>query len=77
MKIVRYEDHDGAKLGAVKGEGIIDLDHGFPSLSDNAIELIEQWRDFKREVQRVVAQGAPDVALAKVRLLAPMARPGK
>ncbi len=77
MKIVRYEDHDGAKLGAVKGEGIIDLDHRFPSLSDNAIELIKQWRDLKREVQRGVAQGAPDVALAKVRLLAPVARPGK
>jgi len=77
VKIVRYEDHDGAKLGAVKGEGIIDLGHRFPSLSDNAIELIEQWRDLKREVQRIVAQGAPDVALAKVRLLAPMARPGK
>ena len=71
MKIVRYEDHDGAKLGAVKGEGIIDLGRRFPSLSDNAIELIKQWRDLSGEVQTVVAQSAPDVALAKVRLLAP------
>jgi ureidoglycolate lyase len=77
VKIVRYEDHDGAKLGAVKGEGIIDLGRRFPSLSDNAIELIKQWRDLSGEVQTVVAQSAPDVALAKVRLLAPVARPGK
>ena len=77
MKIVRYEDHDGAKLGAVKGEGVVDLGRRFPSLSDNAIELIKQWRDLSGEAQTVVAQSAPDVALAKVRLLAPVARPGK
>ena len=77
MKIVRYEDDDGAKLGAVKGEGVVDLCRRFPSLSDNAIELIKQWRDLRGEAQTVVAQSAPDVALAKVRLLAPVARPGK
>jgi ureidoglycolate lyase len=77
VKIVRYEDHEGAKLGAIKGECIIDLGRRFPSLSDNAVELIKQWRDLKGEGQRVVAEGAPDVALAKVRLLAPVARPGK
>ena len=77
MKIVRYEDRDSAKLGAVKGEGVVDLGRRFPSLSDNAIELIKQWRDLSGEVQTVVAQSAPDVALAKVRLLAPVARPGK
>ena len=77
MKIVSYEDHNGAKLGAVKGEGVVDLSRRFPSLSDKAIELIEQWRDLSGEAQTVVAQSAPDVALAKVRLLAPVARPGK
>ena len=77
MKIVRYEDHDGVKLGAVKGEGVVDLGRRFRSLSDNAIELIKQWRDLSGEAQTVVAQSAPDVALAKVRLLAPVARPGK
>jgi len=77
VKIVRYEDHDGVKLGAVKGEGVVDLGRRFRSLSDNAIELIKQWRDLSGEAQTVVAQSAPDVALAKVRLLAPVARPGK
>jgi len=77
VKIVRYEDRDGAKLGAVKGEGVVDLSRHFPSLSDNTIEVIKQWRDLSGEVQMVVAQSAPDVALAKVRLLAPVARPGK
>ena len=45
MKIVRYEDKSGVKLGAVKGDGVVDLTRRFPSLSDNTIELIQQWRD--------------------------------
>ena len=59
MKIVRYEDHDGAKLGAVKGEGVVDLGRRCPSLSDNAAELIKQWRDLSAEVQTVVARARP------------------
>ena len=35
MKIVRYKDETGVKLGAVKGDGVIDLTRRFPSLSDN------------------------------------------
>ena len=34
MKIVRYKDEIGVKLGAVKGDGVIDLTRRFPSLSD-------------------------------------------
>ena len=45
MKIVRYKDETGVKLGAVKGDGVIDLTRRFPSLSDNAIELIQQWSE--------------------------------
>ena len=33
MKIVRYKDEAGLKLGAVKGEGLIDLNRRLPSLS--------------------------------------------
>jgi 2-keto-4-pentenoate hydratase/2-oxohepta-3-ene-1,7-dioic acid hydratase in catechol pathway len=40
MKIVRYEDKSGAKLGAVTGEGVVELTRRFLSLSDNTIELI-------------------------------------
>src|SRR5208337_4401590 len=77
MKIVRYKDETGVKLGAVKGDGVIDLTRRFPSLSDNAIELIEQWSEAKPQIEKIVSESAPDAALAKVRLLAPVARPGK
>jgi len=77
MKIVRYEDRSGVKLGAVKGEGVVALTRRLPLFSNNGIELIEGWPHLKADAERIVAQNAPDVALAEVRLLAPIARPGK
>jgi hypothetical protein len=77
MKIARYKDETGVKLGAVKGDGVIDLTRRFPSLSDNAIELIQQWSEAKPDLEKIVSHSAPDAALANVRLLAPVARPGK
>ena len=43
MKIVRYEDNSGIKLGAVKGDGVVELTRRFSSLSGDTIELIKQW----------------------------------
>ena len=77
MKIVRYEDKAGVKLGAVKGEGVVELTRRFPSVSENAIELIQQWASLKPRVERLLSDSAPDAGLADMRLLAPVARPGK
>jgi 2-keto-4-pentenoate hydratase/2-oxohepta-3-ene-1,7-dioic acid hydratase in catechol pathway len=77
MKIVRYEDTSGAKLDAVKGEGVVELTRRFLSLFDNTIELIEQRPRLRGDVERLVARSAPDAALTDVQLLAPVARPGK
>ena len=77
MKIVRYVEKNGVKLGAVKGDGVIDLTRAFPSVSDNATEFIRQWSEAKPQIEKVVSDSAPDAALAKVHLLAPVARPGK
>ena len=77
MKIVRYLVKNEAKLGAVKGDGVIDLTRPFPSISDNPIELIQQWSEAKPDLEKIVSESTPDAALANVRLLAPVARPGK
>ena len=45
MKIVRYKDKSGVKLGAVKGDGVVDLNDRFPALSDNTIDLISSGRN--------------------------------
>jgi len=77
MKIIRYEEKGGIKLGVVKGDGVIELTRRFLSLSDNTIELISQWPWFRPNVERIAAESAPDAALTSLRLLAPVARPGK
>jgi 2-keto-4-pentenoate hydratase/2-oxohepta-3-ene-1,7-dioic acid hydratase in catechol pathway len=77
MKIVRYQDRSGARLGAIQGEGVVELTRRFPSLADNTIGLITQWTNLKPNLERVVSESAPDAALANVHLLAPVARPGK
>jgi 2-keto-4-pentenoate hydratase/2-oxohepta-3-ene-1,7-dioic acid hydratase in catechol pathway len=77
MKIVRYVEKGGVKLGAAKGDGVVELTRRFPSLSDNTIELIRQWHQLKPDAERIVSESAPDACLADVHLLAPVARPGK
>lgn len=77
MKIVRYKHEGHARLGVVKDDGLVDLNEGFPALSDNTIELITQWAKFRAEIERIVADSVPETALTDVHLLAPVARPGK
>jgi 2-keto-4-pentenoate hydratase/2-oxohepta-3-ene-1,7-dioic acid hydratase in catechol pathway len=77
MKLVRYEDKAEAKLGAVKGDGVIELTKRLPSLSDRMTDLISRWSDLRGAVQRFQEDAAPDAALKDVHLLAPIARPGK
>ncbi|HEY2663362.1 MAG TPA: fumarylacetoacetate hydrolase family protein [Candidatus Binataceae bacterium] len=77
MKLVRHSTNNGAKIGAVKGDGIVDLSGRIASIGDNMIELIARWSDLRESVQQVVERSAPDIALREARLLAPVARPGK
>ena len=77
MKLVRYEDQSGVKLGAVKGEGIVDLTTPMPSVSDNMVDLISRWTNLRADAELLVNEAVVDARLADVRLLAPIARPGK
>jgi 2-keto-4-pentenoate hydratase/2-oxohepta-3-ene-1,7-dioic acid hydratase in catechol pathway len=77
MKLVRYSTNSGARIGAVKGDRIVDLSEPVPALDDNMIELIMRWPDLRGPLQQVVQDSAPGIALAEARLLAPVARPGK
>ena len=65
MKIVRYKDETGVKLGAVKGDGVIDLTRRFPSLSDNAIELIQQWSEAKPQLEKIVSEQCAGCSFGK------------
>ena len=74
MKLARF-DRDGARLGLVEGEDIVDLTDGgigYPTMLD----LIADADGWRARVEGAAAQGSRQ-ALADVRLLAPVERPGK
>ena len=77
MKLATYSDRGIVKLGAIKGDGVVDLRKHLPALPAGMIELIAQWPGVQSQVREAAEEAAPDVALAGVRLLAPVPRPGK
>jgi 2-keto-4-pentenoate hydratase/2-oxohepta-3-ene-1,7-dioic acid hydratase in catechol pathway len=77
MKLVTYSDQGKVKVGAIKGDGVIDLTAHVPALPNEMSALIERWDDLRSKVQQVVDKSDPDRALANVALLAPVTRPGK
>ena len=77
MKLARYSAKGEIKLGAVKGEGLVELGKRLPAVTDNMIDLIKMWPEVGTRLTQLVADSAPDESLANVHLLAPIARPGK
>jgi len=77
MKLVRYATKGGSTLGIVKNDGVVDLHKHWPALGDDMIYLIQSWPDIVAGLPNLVAEATPDAALAEVRLLAPVGRPGK
>jgi 2-keto-4-pentenoate hydratase/2-oxohepta-3-ene-1,7-dioic acid hydratase in catechol pathway len=77
MKLVTYSDQGNVKVGAIKGDGVIDLCAHVPALPNEMSGLIERWNGLRPKVQQVVDKSDPDCALAEVALLAPVTRPGK
>jgi 2-keto-4-pentenoate hydratase/2-oxohepta-3-ene-1,7-dioic acid hydratase in catechol pathway len=73
MKFLTYR-YDGAeRVGALRGDEVIDLS----PLAASMLELIESWPDLKAEVQKLVAAAEGGRALSAVELRAPIPRPRK
>lgn len=76
MKLVRYEDADVPRIGAIKADGIVDL-----------VEAGSRWttiraiagagRNAVAELCELIERTAPSRQLSGTRLLAPIERPGK
>jgi 2-keto-4-pentenoate hydratase/2-oxohepta-3-ene-1,7-dioic acid hydratase in catechol pathway len=76
MKLARFHNGDGPRLGLVDGGSIVDLTSGGLSSFRTMTELIVAGDDGLKEA-RAVARVAPRIRLDEVRLLAPIERPGK
>lgn len=76
MRLVRYHATGGARVGVIKGDGVIDLrDAGGPWAT--MMEIVRGGRDALDRIDAIVARVAPSVALESLRLMAPIERPGK
>ena len=73
MKLARYDAGAGVRIGLVLDDTIVDLAAGD---GDAMINLIAEW-DTRKEAIAGAAGSAEGRPLSSVRLLAPVARPGK
>lgn len=71
MKLARYDGGSGARIGIVIGEDIVDAGY-----NGSEIELIAAWDARQAEIE-AAAKAGKRLPLSSVRLLAPVARPGK
>ncbi|HEY3776789.1 MAG TPA: fumarylacetoacetate hydrolase family protein [Rhizomicrobium sp.] len=76
MRLVTYVAAAGPRLGAVVGEGIVDISRHATGAPGDMISLIRQWDMVKPRLEQAVV-GRPDQALRSVKLRAPVLRPGK
>ncbi|WP_375399115.1 fumarylacetoacetate hydrolase family protein [uncultured Sphingomonas sp.] len=75
MKLVRFED-GGEKIGAVKGDRVVDL-VAAGSRWTTIRAIAGGGADSLDAVREIVERAEPVLALADVKLLAPIERPGK
>jgi ureidoglycolate lyase len=78
MKLATFSQGSASELGVVlDGERIVSLSRAAPSLARNMIDLIARWSVVEGEVRRIAAEAKDALALADIRLHAPVRRPGK
>ncbi len=76
MKLLRYDDGGVPKLGVLREAGIVDLDP-LRSRYPTMMSVVEGGAAALEAIEALCATAAPSVALADVRLLPPIERPGK
>lgn len=76
MKLVRYRHQDSTHIGIVKGEGVIDL-NAAGCRWQSVLEIAAGGTPALDTLRQILASYDPAHALANVRLLAPIERPGK
>lgn len=76
MRLARFEANGERRIGAVKGDGLVDL-VAAGSRWTSIRDIAAAGDDALSELQALVERTEPVFALADVRLLAPVERPGK
>lgn len=77
MKLVTFTEHHRRRIGAVVGDSVVDFATTLPHLPQTMIAFLRAGPAAMDEARAAVAAGGHRLALAKVRLEAPVPRPGK
>jgi 2-keto-4-pentenoate hydratase/2-oxohepta-3-ene-1,7-dioic acid hydratase in catechol pathway len=77
MKLVTFTESHRRRVGAVEGDAVVDLAAAAPYLPQSTMQFLRAGPDALAEARAAVTTGKHRLALAKVRLEAPIPRPGK
>jgi len=76
VKLVRYQDGTGARIGALVGDGIASITARLPQFTEIR-QIAAGGAEALNALKAALAGASPDLPLAGARLLAPIERPGK
>ena len=77
MKLVTFAAGPAPQLGVVVDDRVVPLGAIDPCLPGDMIGLIKAWPEVAADIQAIAKAAAVALPLEQVRLLAPIARPGK
>ena len=78
MKLASFSAGRAPELGLVTDQRILSLSRAAPRLAEDMLDLIARWPALEGEVRRIAGEGSAEAFdLDRVRLLAPIRRPGK
>lgn len=76
MKLARYDAGQGARIGVVQGDGIIDLASAGVDVGD-MLEIVKGGDAILEQIRKAISGKSADHALADVTLMAPITNPPK
>ena len=80
MKLTRFDAGHGPEIGIVLGDQVVSLTRGITDLPSEMPALISEWARWHGRVEAILNLpdlGGTQLPLASIRLLPPVARPGK
>jgi 2-keto-4-pentenoate hydratase/2-oxohepta-3-ene-1,7-dioic acid hydratase in catechol pathway len=77
MKLVTFATEGEQRVGAVMGDGIVDLTRTVLKLPSDMTGVIAAWPQFERHIRNFVQATKPHFGMSEVQLRAPVPRPSK
>lgn len=79
MRLVTFQQSGAERLGVLSGDGVVDLSKAVPDLPRDLVALIRAGKEAYAAAARAAttAPASARLALAKVKFLPPVTRPGK